>query len=249
MKQLVVALSLVALLACGGSLDPEAARAALESKGYSVDLAGMNQAVVARETELISYFIQAGVDPNDFDNEEDAPLLIAARKLDLPTVKLLVESGASAERLSRILHAPAARGYVELLEPLIDAGAPLEGVDQLRQTALMVATDNGHEEAVQLLLSRGADANGPPRGDRRQNRPLVSAAANGNVELIQQLLEHGADIEKPGGRPLSSPLTAAARHGRIEAVDALLAAGAEKSEAAAQAAQRAGFDELAAKLR
>ena len=70
-------------------------------------------------------------------------------------------------------------------------------------TALQYAAREGHAEAVELLLDRGADLNRVSGGDRTS--PLLIAMVNGHFDLAMRLLEHGADpnlLSDGGASPL-----------------------------------------------
>ncbi|MCF7920438.1 MAG: ankyrin repeat domain-containing protein [Candidatus Cloacimonetes bacterium] len=69
----------------------------------------------------------------------------------------------------------------------------LEEVDAGSLSPLNFAVCNVKPEAVQLLLSLGADIHS---GDREGSQPLINAAASGNLEITRYLLEHGAEIDR-----------------------------------------------------
>lgn len=58
-------------------------------------------------------------------------------------------------------------------------------------TPLLHALRQGHDEAVFLLLDRGADFNQVSAGD--QTSPLLMASVNGQFDLALELIERGAD--------------------------------------------------------
>jgi hypothetical protein len=58
---------------------------------------------------------------------------------------------------SKALFAAIARGRIDIVSRLIDAGANLNGRSRQGYTALMIAASHGHEDIVQLLLDKGAD--------------------------------------------------------------------------------------------
>ena len=57
-------------------------------------------------------------------------------------------------------------------------------------TPLLLATREGHSDAVQALLGAGADVNQPSAGDK--TTPLLIATINGHFDLAKLLLEKGA---------------------------------------------------------
>ncbi len=58
-------------------------------------------------------------------------------------------------------------------------------------TPLLMATRQGHQEAVQVLLDAGAPINQVSAGDK--SSPLLVAVINGHFDLANYLLERGAD--------------------------------------------------------
>lgn len=117
----------------------------------------------------------------------------------------------------------AARGNLEDVQELMDAGAdPNLGVPG-DGTPLIVAARAGHVDMVEWLLDHGADANAALRGD---GNPLIMAAAHGHPDVVRLLLERGADIDAivPDDE---TALISAARGGAIESVRLLLERGAD----------------------
>jgi ankyrin repeat protein len=49
------------------------------------------------------------------------------------------------------------RAAAEVVELLLDAGAPIDATDNRGRTALMIAAELGHATIVEVLLDRGAD--------------------------------------------------------------------------------------------
>ena len=70
--------------------------------------------------------------------------------------------------------ASAPRAAREVVALLLDAGAPIDAVDDRGRTALMMAAELGRGEVVDLLLARGADRT--HHGQGRQARRSTSAA-------------------------------------------------------------------------
>ena len=75
---------------------------------------------------------------------------------------------------------------------LLDAGANMSRKTAFGDTALMLASCNGHLEVVQLLMARGANPNDVNAfGDSS----LLMASYHGHEELAKTLLDAGASAE------------------------------------------------------
>ncbi|XP_019763189.1 ankyrin repeat and KH domain-containing protein 1 isoform X1 [Dendroctonus ponderosae] len=92
-------------------------------------------------------------------------------------------------------------------------------------TALTLACAGGHEELVELLISRGADIE---HRDKKGFTPLILAATAGHEKVVEILLNHNADIEAQSERTKDTPLSLACSGGRYEVVELLLTRNANK---------------------
>jgi uncharacterized protein len=156
----------------------------------------------------------------------------------------------NADGLSPVLYA-LYNGKSKLVEPLLDANPPLDvfdaaavgrtrGLEELLDgepglvtswskdgfTALHLAAFFGEEEAVKILLERGADVNVVSRNPNIVVTPLHSAAAGSHPGVVKLLLEAGADVNAAQDRGFT-PLHSAANNDDRESAEALLAAGAD----------------------
>jgi ankyrin repeat protein len=109
-----------------------------------------------------------------------------------------------------------------------DAGRLVENVGSL--SALKVASMQGHNGILQLLLDAGADVNiQDSAAENSGETPLISASKMGHIGIVRLLLKNGADVnaqasaaEIPGG-----PLISAVRMGHTTIVKILLDKGAD----------------------
>lgn len=120
-------------------------------------------AAVADDPELMSLAIDLGNDPDLITSPYDGTALIAAAHL----------------------------GHVEVVRRLIEAGAPLDHINNLAWTALIEAVvlgDGGsnHQAVVRLLIDAGADRS---IGDRDGVTPLAHAKSRGYTEIVDMLEE------------------------------------------------------------
>lgn len=97
--------------------------------------------------------------------------------------------------------------------------------DSNHDTALTLACAGGHEDLVELLLSRGADIE---HRDKKGFTPLILAATAGHEKVVEILLNHGADIEAQSERTKDTPLSLACSGGRYEVVELLLSRNANR---------------------
>ena len=130
------------------------------------------------------------------------PLLRAAKALDAPAVKLLVDAGARLDLpnnrgITPIMAAAGmgstdadTRGYytsddtaqrsVDTLKVLLDAGADVNSKNPQGLTPLHEAARWGWNAAVQFLVDRGADLNAKSRGADGKDKTVIDSAMGRN---------------------------------------------------------------------
>lgn len=91
------------------------------------------------------------------------------------------------------LEQAAAKGNVSEMRKLLDGGADVNEKEPFSgYTPLHWATDNGHSDAVALLLERGASVNVQ---NESGDTPLHVAALFGHKSIIQILVDAGANLK------------------------------------------------------
>jgi ankyrin repeat protein len=126
--------------------------------------------------------------PDDFGQ---TVLHAAASQSYWPAVKEIlswraVDVNARADRSMTALHIAAAKGFVRVVELLVEAGADVNAVAENQayggSSVLRVAAMNDRSEVVQVLLKAGAEID--PSGD-----VLVAAAQRGCQRAVEVLLQ------------------------------------------------------------
>jgi ankyrin repeat protein len=117
-----------------------------------------------------------------------------------------------------LLHA-AARGELDVVRSLLDAGADIDAKCDVRgNVPLYGAVVNNHPRVVEVLLAHGAEVS-PVNGDGFT--PLAAAAAYGHVKVAKALVRAGAD---PWSTPVlgrKSPVEYATEKGHSDVVAAM----------------------------
>ena len=116
------------------------------------------------------------------------------------------------------LYCMAAYGATEIVRMLLEEVRVDVDEGYNGKTALWIASENGFEEIVRLLLHHGADT--------RKCHALQAASYRSHIDVMKVLLEKGADPHAQGGHH-GNALQAASRFGNIDALKLLLEKGAD----------------------
>ena len=104
----------------------------------------------------------------------------------------IVGPGPVASALDRRLIAAAWRNDLAEAGRLIAAGADVNGQDETRQSAFLIAASEGFPELLRLTLAHGANVHFT---DSYNGTALIRAAHHGHVEVIAELLRTGIRID------------------------------------------------------
>ncbi|MBJ3763814.1 ankyrin repeat domain-containing protein [Maribius pontilimi] len=151
-------------------------------------------AAFASEDDALRALAKAGADMNTFEHQAYDAVTIAAVADDPELMSLAIALGndpalvTSPYRRTALI-AAAHLGHAEVVRRLIDAGAPLDHINNLHWTAVMEAVvlgDGGpdHQAVLDALLSAGADRS---LADRDGVTPLQHAEARGFKEVAKRL--------------------------------------------------------------
>lgn len=148
----------------------------------------------ARQREAMRALVRLGADPRALDAQRYDTVTIAAVADDIETMRVALEIGGDPKAITSpydgtALIAAAHLGHAEIVRVLIDAGAPLDHINNLSWTALIEAvilSDGGarHQRTVNHLIVAGARRD---LGDRRGVTPIEMARERGYDAMVRIL--------------------------------------------------------------
>ena len=152
--------------------------------------------------------------------------------------------------VAALARAPRVRALVAV-EPELATARTADGFTALHYPAFFGGENAA--EVAQVLIDAGADVNA--RSDNEFSvLPIHSAVAGGHDDVAAVLIDAGADVNARQSNGWT-PLHGAALNGSFASIERLLASGADPAATndegvtAADLAQNAGHDEVAARLR
>jgi uncharacterized protein len=139
----------------------------------------------------LTLLLRGGCNPNLLERDRYDVATIAGVADDPATLRIALDNGANATNITSrydgtALIASAHLGHDEVVRLLVDAGAPLDHVNNLGWTALIEAVilgDGGrrHVNVVRTLVDAGANVN---IADRSGETPLDHAKSRNYTEMI-----------------------------------------------------------------
>ena len=126
----------------------------------------------------------------------------AAMKGDRTTMRKLLLSGMNPDQgdftrywgsQRTAIMVAAEKGYQDIVQMLVEAGANVNKKDPTHNTALILAAANNNADCVRILAQAGADVNADDLiyGETA----LHDAARKGNIAMAKILIEAGADLD------------------------------------------------------
>lgn len=159
----------------------------------------LHVATYRKNRDAITALVKAGADINAKESDRYDAVTIASVADDVGTLRMLLQLGASAKQTTSrydgtALIAAAHLGHDLVVKMLIDAGAPLDHVNNLGWTALIesIVLGNGgprHVETLRALVHAGANVN---IADRNGQSPLALAKSRRYATMVQILEKAGA---------------------------------------------------------
>ncbi|CAM9759150.1 unnamed protein product [Chrysoparadoxa australica] len=179
----------------------------VNSQGRSPLHEAIHQQAEREHPERVKDLLRRGADMDCKDREGETPMMLAVREGKEECVRALLSAGEyrGQRELKAVLeaaniwdetclHLAASEGRLEMLNMLLEKGAPVNPQNDSGETPLMTAVVNGHESCARALMLAGADlemvdVNGGTalhmcsvRGHLPCVRMLLKASANPNVK-------------------------------------------------------------------
>jgi len=117
----------------------------------------------------------------------------------------------------------AKEGRIEEIKSYLDEGGNPNVVNDMKQTALLLAAIEEHPDIVRLLLAKGAD---PNIADVLGQTPLFFASYNQDLDSVEALIKAGADVNAMTGSG-EFALLRAVTWGNTRLVEMLVNGGAD----------------------
>ena len=191
----------------------------------------IHEAIRRSDARALARHLVANTETNIHDKWGLTPLHIAAEKGDARLVQILLGMKADPGLCSTIesgwippLMVAASHGHLEILDLLLEAGAPVDATDRWGNTAILKACSGGHFDCVAKLLKKEAD---PTIANHWIATCLETCASLGFSDILSFLLSFGHFDAT--SNIVQSALTTAASKGYHQCVEVLLNFGCPPS--------------------
>jgi ankyrin repeat protein len=195
----------------------------------------LNQAVRSGNTTLILHLITMGANVNnkktiDRDGFNIAPLVIAIRNQDLPTVKCLLKNEATVTEgdlnwaINSVISNTLIANYYGIIKCLIDYGADVneDGYYTPLDHALLIINQERGLRVAQMLINSGADIHRLNPNNKTVQDRARKANRHTAVNFINKYLELEQEIQS---NITQETLTKAVKLGHISSVKTLIEQG------------------------
>ena len=182
--------------------------------------------------KIIKIMLECRIDLNHDDNESKRlsghyhrgylcrVIDIAAQLGQLPTVDLLLRSGASLT--GNTLPCAVKSQNKDLIRLLLESGADINSIGSLRITTLSVALELRDDHMIRFLENQGASVINQSK--EHCSAAVLAAAGAGNMQFIERLMQLGGKVSP---QDLGYGLLVATTNDRDEDVKKLIDAGAD----------------------
>ena len=181
--------------------------------------------------EVLQLIIDLGADVNATNHENATALMLAIEKGNADVINILINAGASmavenAVGNTWIHYAVSGDCDMEVLQSVIHRGADVNATNKQNVTALMLASQMGNLDAMNVLLSAGANhTTANANGDTWIHYAIYGDCSK---EVLQLIIDEGADVNATNNENVTA-LMLASKKGNINAMNVLITAGADQT--------------------
>lgn len=163
---------------------------------YSED--DLHQAIKQNDIKRLKQILDAGIDVDAANQDNQSPLMVAAYLGNIDVLKLLLKSGASINLTDETGRSPLiyaiSGGKIKSVSELLYQGANVNQTDAKGNSPLHYAAKLNNHSIVSLLLSNGADSE---IANKKGRTALMIAGRNEQQENIRAILVHlGTDEDE-----------------------------------------------------
>ena len=203
-----------------------------ESTSSSVSIKGntlLHAAVLGdKNKQVLLSAIHHGADVNATNSENESALLLASRRGNLDIIHALLSSGAdptiaSVEGNTWLHYAVNGGCSIEVLTVIVGNGADVNATNNKNESALLLASQEGNLDTINILLESRAD----PNITSAEGNTWLHYAVDGRCskEVFQAIIDHGADVNSRNKDNVTA-LMVACKKRNSDAINVLLNAGA-----------------------
>ena len=181
--------------------------------------------------EVLQFIIDQGADVNATSEVNGTPLMLASQNGNVDATNVLLSAGADRTIKDAVgdtwIHYAIRGGCsTEVLQLIIDKGADVNATSEVSGTPLMLASQNGNVDAMNVLLRAGADQTIKDAvGDTWIHYAIHGGCSK---EVLQFIIDKGADVNATS-EVSGTPLMLASHNGNVDAMNVLLRAGADRT--------------------
>lgn len=146
--------------------------------------------------DIIQALLGAGAKPDMVNAAGMTPIQLAAQGDYFAGVELLADVSSNLSFQvgeSKLIHWTSRNGLTRTARKLFEDDLNINLRNADGKTALVLATENGHESMVEFLLEKKADIN---QVDTNGMTPLMHAAYGGFPEIGKRLMANGAEVSR-----------------------------------------------------
>ena len=180
---------------------------------------------------ILRTMIHHGANVNCANKQNITALMIASKKGNVDAMNALLRAGADqtigdADGRSWIHHAVHRDCSKKVLQSIIELGADVNAVNKQNVTALMIATNVGNLDAMDVLIRAGADRT---IEDAKGNSWIHYAVLGDcSKEVLQTIINLGADVNATNKFNWTALMLASIK-GNVDAMNVLIRAGADRT--------------------